>query len=132
MPRILLPAAALLIFANGIAPMSLSAGEPQASSTPASATVPAGPRRDTRCLEVEVNGERVPDYACLGQLMTATPAASPPAALPGSERIARRPPTELGLANRAATQQRMGNAFGVSTRPQRPPPPPPPPVIPGR
>jgi hypothetical protein len=60
------------------------------------------------------------------------PPASADANLTGSERIVRQPPTKLGLANRAATQQRMGNTFGTSTQPQRPPPPPPKPVIPGR
>ncbi len=136
-PHRLLPFAAALLVSSALA------AEPQATQIPAtppatdSASTPAPAKSakpaDTRCVDVEVNGERVPDYACLGQLMTSpTPPASPDANLTGSERIVRQPPTKLGLANRAATQQRMGNTFGTSTQPQRPPPPPPKPVIPGR
>lgn len=129
----------LLPFAAALLVSSAVAAEPQATQITAtppvtgSATTPAPAKpADTRCVDVEVNGERVPDYACLGQLMTSpTPPASPDANLTGSERIVRQPPTKLGLANRAATQQRMGNTFGTSTQPQRPPPPPPKPVIPG-
>ena len=133
------PSAAALLVSSALAT------EPQAAQVPAtppatdaasaSASAPARSAKpaDTRCVDVEVNGERVPDYACLGQLMTSpAPPVSPDANLSGSERIVRQPPTKLGLANRAATQQRMGNTFGTSTRPQRPPPPPPKPVIPGR
>ena len=136
-PHRLLPFAAALLVSSALA------AEPQATQIPAtppatdSASTPAPAKSakpaDTRCVDVEVNGERVPDYACLGKLMTSpTPPASPDANLTGSERIVRQPPTKLGLANRAATQQRMGNTFGTSTQPQRPPPPPPKPVIPGR
>jgi hypothetical protein len=87
-----------------------------------------------RCIEVEVNGQRIPDYGCFSQMLAGevAPAEKSDASLPASERIARRPPTELGLANRAATSQRMGNAFGKSTTPQRPPPAVPRPIIPGR
>lgn len=81
------------------------------------------------CIEVEVNGERVPDYACISRLLAPASSPSPPAPPLGSEQRIRQPPSALGLANRAATQQRMGSSFGVSTQPQRPPPPPPPPVI---
>lgn len=86
------------------------------------------------CIEVEVNGERIPDYGCFSQMLAGQrPGADGrPAAMAASERIARRPPAELGLADRAATSQRMGNAFGRSTTPQRPPPPAPRPVVPGR
>lgn len=128
-PHRLLPFAAALLVSSALA------AEPQVTQIPATPPAPAKSAKpaDTRCVDVEVNGERVPDYACLGQLMTSpTPPASPDANLTGSERIVRQPPTKLGLANRAATQQRMGNTFGTSTQPQRPPPPPPKPVIPGR
>lgn len=83
------------------------------------------------CIEVEVNGERIRDYACFSRLLAPASASAAPAQTPGSLRIVRQPPSALGLAHRAATQQRMGNAFGISTQPQRPPPPPPP-VMPGR
>ncbi|UYB52932.1 hypothetical protein OCJ37_02915 [Xanthomonas sp. AM6] len=86
------------------------------------------------CIEVEVNGERIPDYGCFSQMLAGQHMATDgrPAAMTASERIARRPPAELGLADRAATSQRMGNAFGKSTTPQRPPPPAPRPVVPNR
>lgn len=128
MPRTFLLATTLWMMAGGIA----SAAEPATATPSAAPATKDEPKESAQCVDVQVNGERVPDYACLGQLMRTTPATTPPPASPGSERIARRPPTGLGLAHRAATQQRMGNAFGVSTRPQRPPPPPPPVVIPGR
>ncbi|MDR6672176.1 hypothetical protein [Xanthomonas sp. 1678] len=86
------------------------------------------------CIEVEVNGERIPDYDCFSQMLAGqhTTADGRPAAMTASERIARRPPAALGLADRAATSQRMGNTFGKSTTPQRPPPPAPRPVVPNR
>ena len=86
------------------------------------------------CIEVEVNGERIPDYDCFSQMLAGqhTTADGRPAAMTASERIARRPPAALGLADRAATSQRMGKAFGKSTTPQRPPPPAPRPVVPNR
>lgn len=78
------------------------------------------------CIEVEVDGQRVPAYDCLSAKL-AEPAAGrrapPPDARLGSERIAAQPGTRLSLFNQAATSQRMGNAFGESVRPQRPPPP---------
>lgn len=77
----------------------------------------------TSCVDVEVNGERIRDYDCLGKLLTPRQdnAVRPPAQL-RSEEIAGRPATALGLAHREATRQRMGNTFGKSTLPQRPPP----------
>ncbi len=82
----------------------------------------------TGCVELEVNGERIRDYACMSRRLapaatTATPASTAPMA---AEQRVRQPPSALGLAHRAATQQRMGTSFGVSTQPQRPAPPPPP------
>ena len=80
----------------------------------------------TGCIELEVNGERIRDYGCMSRMLapaaaTATPASTAPMA---AEQRVRQPPSALGLANRAATQQRMGTSFGVSTQPQRPAPPP--------
>jgi hypothetical protein len=77
------------------------------------------------CVEVMVNGERTPSYACLTQKLS--PAAAQRGtgdAQPGmaSEAIVQRPSNQLGLFNRAATGHRMGNTFGTSVHPQRPPP----------
>lgn len=74
------------------------------------------------CIEVEVNGERAPSFSCLTQKMSPTaPPHRPPAASElASEAIVQRPSNQLGLFNRSATSQRMGNTFGTSVYPQRP------------
>ncbi|MFH0129391.1 hypothetical protein ACGLHS_04225 [Variovorax sp. VaC1] len=77
------------------------------------------------CVEVVVNGERTPSYACLTQKLRPTaPPRTADGAPPGlaSEAITQRPSNQLGLFNRAATEHRMGNTFGTSVYPQRPPP----------
>lgn len=80
---------------------------------------------DSACVEVEVNGVRAPSYNCLSQKLT--PSAKPnkadgKAPQIASEAIVQRPSNQLGLFNRAATSNRMGNTFGTSVYPQRPPP----------
>ena len=82
---------------------------------------------EAACVEVEVNGVRTPSYACLTQKLRAAKPGQNPNTLPGlnSEQILNRPGNQLGLFNRAATSNRMGNTFGTSVYPQRPPPPPP-------
>jgi hypothetical protein len=77
------------------------------------------------CVEVVVNGERTPSYACLTQKLQPTAAPrGPDGAQTGlaSEAITQRPSNQLGLFNQAATSNRMGNTFGTSVYPQRPPP----------
>jgi hypothetical protein len=75
------------------------------------------------CVEVEVNGQRAPSFACLTQKLTpsasATNARTPSLA---SEAVVNRPSNQLGLFNLAATGHRMGNTYGTSVRPQRPTP----------
>lgn len=79
---------------------------------------------DAACVEVEVNGVRAPSYNCLSQKLSPTvkprntDGKTPPLA---SEAIVQRPSNQLGLFNRAATSNRMGNTFGTSVYPQRPP-----------
>jgi hypothetical protein len=74
------------------------------------------------CIEVEVNGQHVPAYDCLTRKLD--PASGANAKRQDirlkSEQAAIRPANELGLFNRAATRQRMGNTFGTSVDPQRP------------
>lgn len=100
-------------------------GLPAAAATAAddaaqSGAKPARPSASS-CIDVEVNGYRGPSYDCLSQQMAPrTPAPHENPAM-ASENIAKRPPNELGLANRAATSNRMGNTFGKSAFPQRPP-----------
>lgn len=77
----------------------------------------------TGCIELEVNGERIRDYACMSRMLAPAAATATTAPMAAEQRV-RQPPSALGLANRAATQQRMGTSFGVSTQPQRPVPPP--------
>ncbi|ABR91283.1 Uncharacterized conserved protein [Janthinobacterium sp. Marseille] len=83
----------------------------------------ASPATDAAsCVEVEVDGVRTPSYNCLSQKLQ--PKATPNSATPpqmGSEAIVQRPSNQLGLFNRAATSNRMGNTFGTSVYPQRPP-----------
>ena len=77
------------------------------------------------CIEVEVNGEKTPSFACLTQKLRPAAGvgkATPPPPALGSEAIILRPSNQLGLFNRAATSNRMGNTFGTSVYPQRPPP----------
>ncbi len=67
---------------------------------------------------------RAPSYACLSQKMSPNrDAAARQAAAQGlaSEAIVQRPSNQLGLFNRAAMANRMGNTFGTSVYPQRPP-----------
>ena len=89
------------------------------------ASAPAAADDAASCIEVEVNGEKTPSFACLTQKLRpaagAGKAAPPPPAF-GSEAIILRPSNQLGLFNRAATSNRMGNTFGTSVYPQRPPP----------
>ena len=85
------------------------------------------------CVTVEVNGERVLPLECLTRKLSppAPRAGGGPSPELAAQRIAQRPAHELGQVNQAATQHRMGNAWGHSVIPQRPPvPPPAPPRIP--
>lgn len=87
------------------------AGEPTSS-----------PAKTQSCIDVEVNGERVPAYDCLTDKLSPADGHGPRiAAQLRSEQIARRPSNELDLFNQAATSQRLGNAFGKSVKAQRPP-----------
>lgn len=92
----------------------LHAAEPAVTATAATDTA--------ACIEVEVDGVRAPSYNCLSQKLQpkATPNSTTPPQM-GSEAIVQRPPNQLGLFNRAATSNRMGNTFGTSVYPQRPP-----------
>ncbi|WP_049413913.1 hypothetical protein [Stenotrophomonas maltophilia] len=72
------------------------------------------------CIEVQVNGERIPAWDCLQRkLAPATRPAKPPA-LPEAERLMQQPGNQLMQYNLEGTRQRMGDAFGRSVVPQRP------------
>lgn len=93
-------------------PMPGLAAEPEARQ----------PAAEPSCIEVEVDGERAPSYACLSERLRPTAGARAPQD-PGiaSEAVLQRPGNQLGVFNRAATANRMGNTFGTSVYPQRPP-----------
>lgn len=72
------------------------------------------------CIEVQVNGERVPAWDCLQRKLAPAPEATKPSALPKAERLMRQPGNERMQYNLEGTRQRMGDAFGRSVVPQRP------------
>ena len=81
---------------------------------------PAANNDDPPCIEVQVNGERIPAWECLQRkLAPAAPAAQRPA-LPAAEQLMRTPGNTLLQYNLEGTRQRMGDAFGRSVVPQRP------------
>lgn len=92
----------------------------------ASAAAAAAPdNAEASCFDVEVNGQRAPSYGCLTQKLQPKPAPGKMEGGPelASEAIVQRASNQLGLFNRAAMANRMGNTFGTSVYPQRPPTP---------
>ena len=82
---------------------------------------PPSSAASTDCVEAEVGGERASTLGCLNQrLSQMTEQAHASAALPAAPIGAGSPSTALGLANQAAAQEQMGDAFGKSATPQRP------------
>ncbi len=74
------------------------------------------------CVDVEINGYRALSYDCLSQQLAPSESGQPGNPALASEAIAGRASNQLGLFNRSATSNRMGNNFGKSAFPQRPPP----------
>lgn len=72
------------------------------------------------CIEVQVNGERIPAWDCLQRKLAPASKATKSPALPEAERLMRRPGNQLMQYNLEGTRQRMGDAFGRSVVPQRP------------
>lgn len=72
------------------------------------------------CIEVQVNGERVPAWECLQRKLAPPANAAKPATLPEAERVMRLPGNQRMQYNLEGTRQRMGDAFGRSVVPQRP------------
>ncbi|WEJ19739.1 hypothetical protein N0B28_15695 [Pseudomonas sp. SD17-1] len=87
-----------------------------------SGVVQAG--QDEGCIDVQVGQARALAYDCLTrQLQNGNGQRAAQANRKAMEvDVSRRAPNQLGLFNQSATRQRMGNAFGVSVRPQRPGP----------
>ncbi|MBH1553856.1 hypothetical protein [Stenotrophomonas forensis] len=72
------------------------------------------------CIEVQVNGERIPAWDCLQRKLAPASKPAKSAALPEAERLMRQPGNQLMQYNLEGTRQRMGDAFGRSVVPQRP------------
>lgn len=93
-------------------------------------TTDAANKKAASCIDVVVNGERIPAYDCLTQkLMPKDAGKSQPLPDMTSQTIAGKPSNQLGLFNYTATSNRMGNTFGTSVYPQRPPATPAAPVL---
>jgi len=115
---------AVVLLAFGLCGAAMAQEAQAVQAAPAFKAEDANANADS-CVEVVVNGERTPSYACLTQKLRPTaPPRTADGAPPGlaSEAITQRPSNQLGLFNRAATEHRMGNTFGTSVYPQRPPP----------
>lgn len=72
------------------------------------------------CIEVLVNGERIPAWDCLQRKLAPATRPAKSAALPEAERLMQQPSNQLMQYNLEGTRQRMGDAFGRSVVPQRP------------
>ncbi|MCU1157324.1 hypothetical protein JAK41_03965 [Stenotrophomonas maltophilia] len=72
------------------------------------------------CIEVLINGERIPAWDCLQRKLAPATRPAKSAALPEAERLMQQPGNQLMQYNLEGTRQRMGDAFGRSVVPQRP------------
>lgn len=72
------------------------------------------------CIEVQVNGERIPAWDCLQRKLAPAAGTAARPDLPEAERLMRKPGNQLLQYNLEGTRQRMGDAFGRSVVPQRP------------
>ncbi|KAF1044735.1 MAG: hypothetical protein GAK35_01628 [Herbaspirillum frisingense] len=97
----------------------------RADEAPSAPVAEAAPSAATgACAEVEVNGVRSQSFACLTEKLKprapAVQSGQQPAPM-GSEQIINQPANQLGVFNRAALSNRMGNTLSTSVYPQRPP-----------
>ncbi|UIN21429.1 hypothetical protein [Herbaspirillum frisingense] len=92
--------------------LPLTSSHAQSTNTPSPA-----------CVEVEVNGVRSQSFSCLTEkLQPKTGTAQGRTATPmASEQIINQPGNQLGVFNRAALGNRMGNTLGTSVYPQHSP-----------
>lgn len=72
------------------------------------------------CIEIQVNGERIPAWDCLQRKLAPAESAAARHNLSEAERLMRKPGNQLLQYNLEGTRQRMGDAFGRSVVPQRP------------
>ncbi len=87
--------------------------------------VPANPGGHSSCVEVEIGGEKAPDWNCLNQkLEDEVNAASGAPAQAGLAPISANSPTDqVGGFNPTAMSQQYGSNWGKSAVPFRPPAP---------
>lgn len=102
------------LFLSGLALSATAVAQSDGTAPPPSPT--ASP-----CVDVEVNGYRALSYECLSAQIAPSPQRpvdNPALASKGTLSL---PGNQLGLFNRSATSNRMGNTLGTSAYPQRPP-----------
>jgi hypothetical protein len=97
--------------------LSLLAYPVLAAAPPAN---PAQANPPQPCVDVQIGSDRTPYFNCLNDVLQRqvehernAPAVTAPIDAKSSS-------TQVGTFNEAAARQRMGNAFGVSSVPQRP------------
>lgn len=95
--------------------LALALASPWAQAGQAARPADAAP-----CIEVQVNGERIPAWDCLQRKLAPAPDSTARPDLPEAERLMRKPGNQLLQYNLEGTRQRMGDAFGRSVVPQRP------------
>ncbi|WP_312703948.1 hypothetical protein [Stenotrophomonas lactitubi] len=93
----------------------LALASPWARADPTAKQADAAP-----CIEVQVNGERIPAWDCLQRKLAPAENAAARPAPPEAERLMRKSGNQLLQYNLEGTRQRMGDAFGHSVVPQRP------------
>jgi hypothetical protein len=105
----------LALIACALVSSAVRAQTETAPATPASSAAP--------CVEATANGVRTQSFACLSEKLQpqSSAANARPTPAMSSEQIINQPGNQLGVFNRAALSNRMGNTLGTSVYPQRPP-----------
>lgn len=72
------------------------------------------------CVDVQIGNDRTPYLNCLNDVMQRQVEHERATPQPDAPVDTHSPSNQVGTFNDAAAQQRMGNAYGVSSTPQRP------------
>ena len=81
---------------------------------------PARTNSPPACVDVQIGQDRTAYLNCLNEAFQRDVAREHAAPKPEVPIDSQSSPTQVGTANETAARQRMGNAFGVSSTPQRP------------
>jgi hypothetical protein len=81
---------------------------------------PAQKNSPPACVDVQIGQDRTAYLNCLNEAFQRDVAREHASPKPEVPIDAQSSPTQVGTANETAARQRMGNAFGVSSMPQRP------------